>query len=126
MNQFQKSQAEKIRSCYETTDLEKGGMGSGKYLHSKKHRGGITIHSNVNRVYNGTSVAPWDHKGEERGMTHGDLENIALESDRLSEHSFEYGKDNWNSIASKLKEKNINNLELYKENNYFKLRPTED
>jgi len=31
MNQFQKSQAEKIRSCYETTELEKGGVGSGRH-----------------------------------------------------------------------------------------------
>jgi hypothetical protein len=126
LEHLKEDDVEKSLDIFTDDELEKGGVGSGKYLHKKEFNHGITIHSNIDREYNKNKVAPWDKKGSERGTNNGDLENIAIESEELSHHKFVHGKDNWKTIAAKLKNSNEHNLELYKDKTSFKLKPIKE
>lgn len=89
--------------------------------------GEITIFTNVEQEYVGNNYSPFENKGSFKAtIRKGDLENIALESKDLANFNFEWGVDNWNTISKKLKQKNINKLELYsvgKQVKTFELRP---
>lgn len=80
-----------------------------KYLHSKEIYG-IMFHTNKERIYMGQSVSPWDKKGQERGMTKSDIEEIILNSDMK-----QYGiniKDSLKVITDKLKKQGVTDIEL--------------
>lgn len=111
-------------------NIQKGGIGSGKYLHKKSFNHGIDIHSNIQHTYNKDShtkeeSAPWDKRGMQRGITHGDLEQIASDSEALA-HLDIQPNDSWKEIATKLKKNNQAKLELYKDKYYLKLKPIDD
>ncbi len=58
----------------------------------------------------GQSVSPWDKKGQERGMTKSDIEEIILNSDMK-----QYGiniKDSLKVITDKLKKQGVTDIEL--------------
>ena len=105
--------------------FELGGENKG-FKYSKPF-GEITIFTNVEQEYVGDNYSPFENKGSFKAtIRKGDLENIALESKDLANFNFEWGVDNWTTISKKLKQKNINELELYSVGNQiktFELRP---
>jgi len=101
--------------------------GENKDFKYSKPFGEITIFTNVEQEYVGDNYSPFENKGSFKAtIRKGDLENIALESKDLANFNFEWGVDNWTTISKKLKQKNINELELYsvgKQIKTFQLRP---
>ena len=90
-----------------------GGNMTEKFKHSKEFAG-ITIYTNDEQEYVGENFSPFDSKGSFKATVRkGDLENIAIESNELKSFNFQWGLDDWKSIAKKLKNKGINKLELY-------------
>ena len=113
---------------YWTDEFKKGGeLLENKNFKYSKPFGEITIFTNVEQEYVGDNYSPFENKGSFKAtIRKGDLENIALESKDLANFNFEWGVDNWTTISKKLKQKNINELELYsvgKQIKTFELRP---
>lgn len=99
---------------------EKYKGGASSYLYNKEIQG-IHFVTNIQRIYDGKPVAPWDQKGSERGMNKEDLELIMMESPSLQKY---IGKEtNFNNIISKLKENNIGILKLYKNKYVVEAKP---
>lgn len=116
----------KKREASKSKKMNDGGSVDENFKYSKEFAG-IMIYTNNEQEYVGENYSPFESKGSfKSSVRKGDLENIAIESDELKSFNFQWGVDDWKSIAKKLKNKGINKLELYSIGKFiktFQLRP---
>ena len=100
--------------------MARGGGVSENFKYSKEYAG-ITIYTNTEQEYVGEMYSPFESKGSFKApIRKGDLENIAIESTELKNFNFQWGVDDWKSIAKKLINKGIDKLELYTVGKFIK------
>jgi hypothetical protein len=103
---------EKIKSMERQNKMEDGGETMKNFKYSKVFSG-VTIYTNTEQEYVGNYYSPFESKGSfKANVVRGDLTNIAIESKDLQDLNLKWGVDDWNTIAKKLKDKNIKELEL--------------
>jgi predicted ABC-type ATPase len=101
-----------VSSCGCKHSMEGGGETMKNFKYSKVFSG-ITIYTNTQQEYLGNYYSPFESKGSfKANVSRGDLTNIAIDSKDLQDLNLKWDVDNWNTIAKKLKDKNIKELEL--------------